>query len=562
MTPPSYVVVIPTIGRPALQACLDALAATVAASGYAPRQVVLADDRKDTPDPLPVTVPPPLAHRVAEVTLEGRGPAAARNAGWRAAVPADWVVFLDDDVQAGPDWAARLAADLSGAGPDVGGVQGVVEVPWPAGQRPADSQRATLGLAGARWITADMAYRRAALADAGGFDERFPRAYREDSDLALRMGDLGWALRRGSRRVSHPVRPPSAWASLRAQAGNADDAAMRRRHGPGWRRRAGAPAGRWPYHVAACALGTSALAFGAGRAVTKRPAAGRAAAGCAAGWLALTAEFAARRILPGPRTWPETGAMLVTSAVIPPLAVWHWLAGTWRNRNAGPWPPLPRAVLFDRDGTLVRDVPYNADPARVVPMPGAAEAVAALRARGIRVGVVTNQSGVGQGRLTLTQLTEVNRRVDELTGPFGTWQACPHRAGEGCGCRKPAPGLITAAADDLGVPVAECVVIGDIAADVAAARAAGARGILVPTPATRAGELDGLPVAATLADAVAAILGGRTLPSWPGRGDGQAEGSGNREHVPPGGRDGRRRVPRVAGMPPAARAGHRSGVPG
>lgn len=78
-----------------------------------------------------------------------------------------------------------------------------------------------------------MAYRRAALADAGGFDERFPRAYREDGDLALRVTDLGWTLRQGQRRVSHPVGPPRAWASRRAQAGNADDAAMRHQHGPG-----------------------------------------------------------------------------------------------------------------------------------------------------------------------------------------------------------------------------------------------------------------------------------------------------------------------------------------
>src|ERR1700744_1359537 len=80
----SYVVVIPTLGRPCLQACLDALAA---ADAPLPRQVVLADDRRDTPDPLPVTVPAPLAGRTVVVTLEGRGPAAARNAGRRGGAP-------------------------------------------------------------------------------------------------------------------------------------------------------------------------------------------------------------------------------------------------------------------------------------------------------------------------------------------------------------------------------------------------------------------------------------------------------------------------------------------
>jgi histidinol-phosphate phosphatase family protein len=522
---PGYVVVIPTLGRPSLQRGLDALSAAVTAARYFPVQLVLADDRRDTPAPLPVRMPAPLADRALVVALEGRGPAAARNAGWRAAAVTEWVVFLDDDVVVNADWASRLAADLGRAEPRVGGVQGTVVVPWPPGRRLADSQRATLGLATARWITADMAYRRAALVDAGGFDERFPRAYREDSDLALRVTDLGWTLRRGERRVSHPVRPPSPWASLRAQAGNADDAAMRHQHGAGWRRRAGAGAGRRAVHAVTCVLGASTLVFGGARAAlgrgrgTSRPGARAratawAAGVSAAGWLGLTGEFAARRILAGPRTWQESGAMVVTSVLIPPLAVRHWVSGTWRNRNAGPWPPRPAAVLFDRDGTLVRDVPYNGDPGRVTPMPGAAEAVAALRRAGLRVGVVSNQSGVGAGRITLGQVQAVNRRVDELTGPFDTWQVCPHGADEGCGCRKPQPGLIRAAADELGVAAADCVVIGDIGADVAAARAAGARGILVPTPATRPEELVGVPCAADLRAAVAAILGGRPLPSW------------------------------------------------
>ncbi|HEX8008546.1 MAG TPA: HAD-IIIA family hydrolase [Trebonia sp.] len=515
---PSYVVVIPTVGRPCLQECLDALAKAVSAGAFAPRQVVLVDDRRDTPDPLPVVVPAELADLVTEVTLEGRGPATARNAGWRAAVPSEWVVFLDDDVLVSPEWAEQLATDLAEVARDVGGVQGVIEVPWPYDRRPADSQRATLGLAGAPWITADMAYRRAALADAGGFDERFPRAYREDSDLALRVRDLGWSLRLGHRHAEHPVRPASPWASIRAQAGNADDAAMRRQHGPGWRRRAGAAAGRRGMHLTTCALGAGAVLLAGVAAARGGVAARRAAAVCAAGWLGLTAEFAARRIAAGPRTRQEAGVMLATSAVIPPLAAWHWLAGTWRARDAGPWPPAPTAVLFDRDGTRVQDVPYNTDPALVVPVPGAARALAALRRAGIRVGVVSNQSGVGRGIITPAQLSAVNSRVEELLGPFSTWQVCTHRTDAGCACRKPGPALITAAADALGVTAAQCVVIGDIAADVTAARAAGARGILVPAPQTSARDLIGVPRAESLGEAVAAILADRPLPCWRGAG--------------------------------------------
>ncbi len=142
---PGYVVVIPTLGRPSLQRGLDALAATVTAARYFPVQLVLADDRRDTPVPLPVRMPAPLADRALVVALEGRGPAAARNAGWRAVAAAEWVVFLDDDVVVEEDWASRLAADLGRAGPRVGGVQGAVTVPWPSGRRAAHAVTCALG---------------------------------------------------------------------------------------------------------------------------------------------------------------------------------------------------------------------------------------------------------------------------------------------------------------------------------------------------------------------------------------------------------------------------------
>jgi HAD superfamily hydrolase (TIGR01662 family) len=554
---PDYVVVIPTVGRPSLQACLGALAGA-AAAGPPPQQVVLADDRRDTPDPLPVAVPPGLRDRTIVVTLEGRGPAAARNAGWRAAAPAEWVVFLDDDVRVGPGWAEQLAADLAGAAQDVAGVQGVIEVPPPRGRRPTDAERATLGLAGAAWITADMAYRRGVLADTGGFDERFTRAFREDSDLALRAEAAGWQLRRGRRVTVHPLRPGGRgeWrVSLAAQAGNADDAAMRRQHGARWQARAGTGTGRRPAHLAATGLGLASLTLlaaslsraGAGtaqRQASADRAQGRASAGtaqgedsaatelrraaagtalrraggaAAAGWLAVTGEFAAARIGPGPRTWREVAAMTATSAAIPPLAVWHWLAGWWRHRRDGPWPGPPAAVLFDRDGTLVHDVPYNGDPGLARPVDGAADAVAALRRAGMRVGVVTNQSGIARGLITPAQAEAVNRRVGELIGPFDVWRVCPHGETDGCRCRKPAPGMITEAAALLGLDPADCAVIGDTAADVAAARAAGARGVLVPAAATLASDRAGVPCAATLTEAVTALLDGTVLPSWPSR---------------------------------------------
>src|SRR4051794_24553944 len=120
------------------------------------------------------------------------------------------------------------------------------------------------------------------------------------------------------------------------------------------------------------------------------------------------------------------------------------------------------AVLFDRDGTLIEDVPYNGDPALVRPMPGARAALDRLRAAGLRLGVVTNQSGLARGRFTADDLRRVNSRVEELLGPFDTWQVCPHADDAGCRCRKPAPGLVRAAATALGTTATRCVVIGDI----------------------------------------------------------------------------------------------------
>jgi D-glycero-D-manno-heptose 1,7-bisphosphate phosphatase len=155
--------------------------------------------------------------------------------------------------------------------------------------------------------------------------------------------------------------------------------------------------------------------------------------------------------------------------------------------------PAPDAVLFDRDGTLVVDVPYNGDPARVRPMPGARDAVALLREARISAGVVTNQSGIARGLVTAEQAQRVNRRVEQLLGPFAVWEICPHGPVDGCACRKPRPGMVLAAARRLGVAPDRLAVVGDIGADVEAATAAGATAVLVPTPVTRPEEVAAAP---------------------------------------------------------------------
>ncbi|HBF85040.1 MULTISPECIES: D-glycero-alpha-D-manno-heptose-1,7-bisphosphate 7-phosphatase [Streptomyces] len=169
-----------------------------------------------------------------------------------------------------------------------------------------------------------------------------------------------------------------------------------------------------------------------------------------------------------------------------------------RRRRTPDTPAAPRAfrptaVLFDRDGTLVHDVPYNGDPALVRPVPGAAEAVRLVREAGLPTGVVTNQSGIGRGLLSHEDVRRVNTRIDELIGPLDVWVYCPHLPEAGCPCRKPLPGLVVDAAVRLGLRPEDCAVIGDIRADVLAARAAGAEGILVPNAATLPEETEAEP---------------------------------------------------------------------
>ena len=168
----------------------------------------------------------------------------------------------------------------------------------------------------------------------------------------------------------------------------------------------------------------------------------------------------------------------------------------------------PAAVLFDRDGTLVVDVPYNGDPSRVRPVPGAGAALDLLRAAGIPMGVVTNQSGIARGLISAEQADAVNARVDALLGPFDVWQVCPHGPQDGCACRKPRPGMVLAAAERLGVAPDRLAVIGDIGADVESAAAAGAAAVLVPTPVTRPEEVAAAPVVRPdLVSAVRHLLG-------------------------------------------------------
>jgi GT2 family glycosyltransferase len=243
-----FAIVIPTIGRDSLHRLLAALDGS---SGPGPTAVVLVDDRAGENPPLEFSTTLP----VTVLRSGGRGPAAARNVGWRS-TRAEWICFVDDDVVPQANWLAAVAEDIAEA-ERIGAVgsQAVIDVPRVTGRRATDDEQRTQRLGDAQWITADMAFTRSVLVAVGGFDERFRRAYREDSDIALRIVKSGSMIARGARRCTHPVAVPTSWlSSVRAQTGNRDNALMRRKHGPSWRDAVGEGPGRMPAHVATTAV--------------------------------------------------------------------------------------------------------------------------------------------------------------------------------------------------------------------------------------------------------------------------------------------------------------------
>ena len=182
---------------------------------------------------------------------------------------------------------------------------------------------------------------------------------------------------------------------------------------------------------------------------------------------------------------------------------------------------LRRAVFLDRDGTLVEEVPYLHEPALLRLVPGAPASLRRLAAAGFALAVVTNQAGIARGYYGEDAVERVHRRLRELLAAGGValdgiWY-CPHHPdgvvaelARACRCRKPGPGMLEAAAAELGVDLGASYLIGNHASDVGAARAAGVTPLFVTT-----GQAAGRPMpagvrnAGSLAEATAAILAGR-----------------------------------------------------
>jgi histidinol-phosphate phosphatase family protein len=142
-------------------------------------------------------------------------------------------------------------------------------------------------------------------------------------------------------------------------------------------------------------------------------------------------------------------------------------------------------VALDRDGTIIEERPYLSDPAQVRVLPGAAAGLRALRDAGLRLAVVTNQSGVGRGFFGLDTVSRVNERMLDLLGPEGVTIdeifVCPHRPDERCACRKPGTLMLEMAAQRFGAAPAQAFVVGDKLCDIELGRRAGATTFLVRT---------------------------------------------------------------------------------
>lgn len=162
------------------------------------------------------------------------------------------------------------------------------------------------------------------------------------------------------------------------------------------------------------------------------------------------------------------------------------------------------ALFLDRDGVINEEVRYLHDPKDLIVIPGVAEAIAAINRRGIPVVVVTNQAGIGRGYYDVQAYESVNRAIGEILAQANAhvdaWYFCPHHPTAICECRKPLPGMLLAAERDLGLDLRGSVLVGDKESDLQAARAVGARTVLVRTGYGR--EIEAEIVSRGLADHV------------------------------------------------------------
>ena len=320
-TVPRVSVVIPTYRRPELLSrCLAAVFAQ--RLGPADFEVTVVDDGHDDATRQAVdrmrAAAPPGAILVYLRPAQGRGPAVARNWGWRAS-RAPLIAFTDDDTIPDPDWLLQGARSMA-MRPEWAACCGQVVVPLDRPGPPTDHERMTQGLESAEFVTANAFVRREALERVGGFDERFTRAWREDSDLQFRlMQEAGEVGRSPLAIVQHPVRPERWGVCLRQQHNTFFDALLYKKHPRLYRERI-RPVPPWDYYAI--------VAFTVAAALLGFLGAAGAAGACAALAVLLVLRLAWRRLRPTRRTVSHACEMLATSVLIPYLSVY------WRLRGA------------------------------------------------------------------------------------------------------------------------------------------------------------------------------------------------------------------------------------
>lgn len=319
---PEVSVVVPTYRRPRLlQRCLAALATqTLDARCY---EVIVADDGQD---PATWDLVRTWAGRCAGlpviryVAVEGRhGPAAARNAGSRAA-RAPVLAFTDDDTVPSHKW---LVEGLRALAPGAAAAVGHVIVPIP--EVPTDHERDAAGLDGAEFVTANCFLRKDDWAAVGGFDEDFAMAWREDSDLYFSLLERQRpVVQAPGAVVTHPVRPGRWGESLRRHPRIRFDALLFRKHPRLYRERIRRQP-RWDYYAIVLSLLAALLAL-----AFDRPALA-AAAGTV--WAVLTARLCWQRLRGTSRRAGDVAETVLTSMAIPPLATFWRVAGAIRYRT-------------------------------------------------------------------------------------------------------------------------------------------------------------------------------------------------------------------------------------
>jgi len=312
-------VVVPTFRRPdLLQRCLAALHRQQ--FPQCEFEVVVADDAADEATRQLIESRQSPFFSACYIPVNGHhGPAAARNAGWRAA-RGQFIAFTDDDCIPDSGW---LSAGLQPfADPTVVAVTGQTIVPLP--RFPTDHDLNTAGLERSEFLTANCFCRRAVLADLGGFDEQFTSAWREDSDLHFRLLDTGGkVVRQCAAVVVHPVRQ-AAWGNcIHEQRKSLFDALLFRKHPRRFRQRI-RPRCPWNYYLVVMAAFTTIFAAALGASVAS------AVAGTI--WLLVTIQFCFRRLKNTTWSFPHLVEMLVTSPVIPFLSVYWRICGAIRFR--------------------------------------------------------------------------------------------------------------------------------------------------------------------------------------------------------------------------------------